>query len=64
MILLVTSPLLMLAQSPPHPNGGNIPGAGNGPVGGGAAIGGGISIMLAMGAAYGLRRYYQMRCSS
>ncbi|MEI6748538.1 MAG: hypothetical protein ACOYMF_07805 [Bacteroidales bacterium] len=61
---LVTAPLLMLAQSPPHPNGGATPGAGNGPVGGGAPIGSGLVIMVAMGAAYGLRKLYQMRTVS
>jgi hypothetical protein len=59
--LLVTAPLLMLAQTPPHPNGGNAPGNGNGPVGGGAPIGSGIAMMIAMGAAYGARKLYQMR---
>jgi hypothetical protein len=59
-ILFLAVPLFILAQSPPHPNGGNIPGAGNDPVGGGAAIGSGLSIMIAMGAAYAARRYYQM----
>jgi hypothetical protein len=58
---LVTAPLLMLAQAPPHPNGGNAPGSGNGPVGGGAPIGSGIAMMIAMGAAYGARKLYQMR---
>ena len=56
--LLIVFPLFSLAQQPPHPNGGNAPGTGNGPVGGGAAIGSGIYILIAMGAAYGLRRYY------
>jgi hypothetical protein len=63
---LVTSPLLMLAQNPPHPNGGNAPSAGNGngPVGGGAPIGGGMVVMLALGAAYGARKVYQMRSTA
>jgi len=39
---LATAPLFMLAQAPPHPNGGAAPGSGNGPVGGGAPIGGGV----------------------
>jgi hypothetical protein len=61
--LLVTAPLLMLAQAPPHPNGGAAPSGtnGNGPVGGGAPVGSGVVILIAMGAAYGARRLYQMR---
>jgi hypothetical protein len=58
MFLLVTAPLLMVAQQPPHPNNGNTPGPGNGPVGGGAPVGGGLSILIAMGIAYGLSKYY------
>ena len=60
-VLFITAPLFSVGQLPPHPNGGNAPDSGNGPVGGGAAIGGGLSIMIAMGATYGLRRYYQMK---
>ena len=59
--LLVTAPLLMLAQAPPHPNGGAAPGSGNGPVGGGAPVGSGVVILVAMGAAYGARKLYYMR---
>jgi hypothetical protein len=59
--LFVTSPLLMMAQTPPHPNGGNAPDAGNGPVGGGAPIGSGLTIMITLGAAYGARKLYQMQ---
>ncbi len=58
---LVAAPLLMLAQNPPHPNGGNAPGSGNGPVGGGAPIGSGVILLVAMGAAYGASKLYQMR---
>jgi hypothetical protein len=63
-VFLTTAPLLLLAQQPPHPNGGNAPGASNGPVGGGAAIGSGISVIIAMGAAYGMRRLYQIRITT
>lgn len=55
---LLAAPVLMFAQNPPHPNGGNAPGSGNTPVGGGAPIDGGISIMLVLGAAYGGRKIY------
>jgi hypothetical protein len=58
---LVTAPLIMLAQAPPHPNGGNAPNGGNGPVGGGAPIGSGVALMIALGAAYGARKLYQYR---
>jgi hypothetical protein len=44
------------AQTPPPPNNGNTSGGGGTPVGGGAPIGGGLIIMLAMGAAYGLKK--------
>ena len=60
-VIFLTLPLLSLAQTPPHPNGGGGPGGGNTPVGGGAPIDGGLSIMLLLGAAYGLRKIYKMR---
>ena len=64
-IFLIAAPLLMFAQNPPHPNGGNNPGGGNIPVGGspsplGAPTGNGIYLLLAMGAAYGALKLYQM----
>ena len=58
--IFLSLPLLSLAQEPPHPNGGNVPG-GNTPVGGGAPIDGGLSIMLLLGAAYGSKKIYQMK---
>lgn len=58
-LVFLTAPLFLLAQNPPHPNGGNGPGSGNTPVGGGAPIDGGISIMLILGAAYGSKKVYQ-----
>jgi len=49
---LLAAPLFMLAQNPPHPNGGGAPTPGsNTPVGGGAPVGGGLIIMMALGAA-------------
>jgi hypothetical protein len=60
-VMILSFPLLSLAQSPPHPNGGNAPGGGNSPVGGGAPIDGGLTIMLLLGAAYGSRKVYQMK---
>ena len=62
-IFLIAAPLLIFAQNPPHPNGGNNPGGGNTPVGGGplgAPTGNGIYLLLAMGAAYGALKLYQM----
>ncbi|MBN3035308.1 MAG: hypothetical protein JW861_06955 [Bacteroidales bacterium] len=58
-VLLMAAPVILLAQTPPHPNGGNAPGTGNTPVGGGAPIDGGITLMLLMGAAYGTRKVYK-----
>ncbi len=50
-------PLFMVAQTqPPHPNGGSVPGSGNTPVGGGAPLDGGLSVMMILGAAYGLKK--------
>ncbi len=49
-------------DNPPHPNGDanpTLPGSGNSPVGGGAPIAGGIGILLALGAAYGSKKFYQ-----
>lgn len=61
-IMMVFSGSLM-AQSPPHPNGGNTPGATSTPVGGGAPIDGGISILIAMGLAYGVKKVYNIESS-
>ena len=58
---LIAAPLLMLAQSPPHPNGGNAPNVGgsNGPVGGGAPIGGGVVLLVTMAAGYGAKKLFK-----
>jgi len=53
-------PILLTAQVPPPPNGGNNP-DNNDPVGNGAPIGGGIAMLLAMGAAYGGKKYHDYR---
>ncbi len=65
-ILVVTAfilagPLFMMAQNPPHPNGGSGPTGGNTPVGGGAPIGGGMLIMLSLAIGYGTRKVYDAR---
>lgn len=58
-LAFLTAPLFLLAQNPPHPNGGSGPGSGNTPVGGGAPIDGGLSVLLVLGAAYGTKKVYQ-----
>lgn len=58
---LLSAPLMLLGQTPPHPNGGNAPGTGNTPVGGGAPIDGGIVMLLIMGAAYGSKKVFRMK---
>ncbi len=62
-IFLAVTPIIMLAQTPPHPNGGGAPGNGNTPVGGGAPIGGGLIIMLALGIGYSAKRIFDSRSS-
>jgi hypothetical protein len=59
--LVLAVPVIMMAQTPPHPNGGNAPGAGNTPVGGGSPIDGGISLLMLMGAAYGAKKVFRMK---
>ena len=53
------------AQSPPPPNGDSNPTTdGSTPVGrdgGSAPIGGGVAMLVAMGAAYGGKKYYDYR---
>lgn len=60
-LLISLAPVLLLAQNPPHPNGGNGPTGTNTPVGGGAPIDGGLTIMLLLGAAYGSKKLYQRK---
>jgi len=59
-LLLICSTVVM-AQNPPHPNGGFAPGSGNTVVGGqqgGAPIGSGNLILFALALAYaGHKRY-------
>jgi len=57
--LFLLIPMISLAQTPPHPNGGSGPGSGNTPVGGGAPIDGGLSVMLVLAAAYGSKKAYK-----
>lgn len=53
---LAIIPIALLAQNPPHPNGGGGPGGGNTPVGGGAPIDGGLVIMLVLGSVYAAKK--------
>lgn len=55
---------LAFSQTPPHPNGGNIPGSGNTPVGGGAPVGSGLIILLALASGYGAKKLYTIRKES
>jgi hypothetical protein len=58
---LIAAPVFLLAQNPPHPNGGGGPGGGNTPVGGGAPIDGGLTIMLILGVAYGSSKIFEKK---
>ena len=59
---LAVGPIMMLAQNPPHPNGGAAPGSGtNTPVGGGASLGDGVFILVTLAASYAGRKIYLMR---
>lgn len=53
--------LSIMAQMPPHPNGGSEPGSGNIPVGGGAPLGGSFMILLSLSVGYGIRKVYDFR---
>ncbi len=55
-VFFIAVPLSIMAQNPPHPNGGGGPGSGNTPVGGGAPLDGGLSVLMILGAAYGLKK--------
>ncbi|MBN1340788.1 MAG: hypothetical protein JXA03_15775 [Bacteroidales bacterium] len=58
---LISFPLTILAQNPPHPNGGNAPGSGNTPVGGGSPLGGGLVVLMTLAAGYATRKVFFMR---
>jgi len=61
-LFLISSPLLILAQTLLDPKNGNTPTQGtNGTVGGGAPIDHGLSILLLAAMAYGAYRFYRMR---
>lgn len=50
----------LTAQPPPPPNGNSNPG-GNTPVGGGAPIGSGVALLIALGGAYGGKKFYDFK---
>ena len=58
--LFLIAPMVLLAQNPPHLNGGSGPGSGNTPVGGGAPVGEGIILLLTMAATYGSKKVYNL----
>ena len=62
--VLISAPIFIFAQTPPHPNGGGAPGSGNTPVGGGAPIGGGLLILASLGLAYAAKKVYTFRESN
>jgi hypothetical protein len=65
-VLLTAAPVLMIAQAPPHPNGGSGPGSGNQTVGSnnGAPVGNGTFILFALALAYAGRKVYGMRTAA
>jgi hypothetical protein len=64
-VLLTAAPVLMMAQTPPHPNGGNTPaGPGNHKVGEGAPIGEGNIILFTLALAFAGRKMYGMRTAT
>lgn len=64
LILMFLTVGTLIAQMPPHPNGGGGPGGGNTPVGGAASIGGGILILISLAVGYGARKIYDIRKES
>lgn len=63
-VLLVITPLFMIAQTPPHPNNGNTPTSEtNTPVGAGAPIADGQFVLLVLVLAYAGRKIYVMPSS-
>jgi hypothetical protein len=60
-LLLVFNSITLMAQLPPHPNGGGGPGGGTIPVGGGAPLGGSLLILLSLSVGYSLRKIYDLR---
>lgn len=58
--IILTISFVSMADQPPDPGTGG-PGSGDLPVGGGSPIGGGLVILLSFGAAYGLKKVYDIK---
>jgi hypothetical protein len=64
LILFVLSTIVLNAQTPPHPNGGKVPGSSgtsNAPVGGGAPIGSGNLFMIVLAVAFAGRKACRLK---
>ncbi len=59
--VLLSVPVFLFAQNPPHPNGGSGPGSGNTPVGGGAPIGSGFILLVSLATGFGVKKVYVAR---
>lgn len=63
-IIICLFPLFLVAQTPPHPNGGEDPATGgNTPVGGAAPVGSGLVVLMALGMSYASRKVYYLNKS-
>ena len=61
-VLSLTLPLVMSAQNPPHPNGGQAPTTTtNSPVGGGAPIGNGTYILFVLAVSYLSHKVHKLK---
>ena len=58
LIICFSIPFFLMAQNPPHPNGGSGPTGGNTPVGGGAPLGSGLVLMMVLGSAYAAKKTF------
>ncbi len=58
--IVLTVSFVAMADQPPDPGTGG-PGSGDLPVGGGSPIGGGLIMLLSFGAAYGLKKVYDIK---
>jgi hypothetical protein len=60
-IFLSFTPVLLAQDPPPPPSGGHGQTGNQSPPGGGTPIGSGLVLLLALGAAYGGKKVYEMR---
>lgn len=61
MAFIIVTPLLINAQPKPPSNGYIHGSGGNQPMGGDAPVDGGLSVLLLLGATYGIKKIYQFR---